>query len=388
MGTMRLWLQRRPLWQKVFLALLGILLLLMVLTAATPQGRTVFSAALFVTQVVPAIPVKPLEWFTRPSVHERVLPEESGLEGMVDLYRPRGDGPYPAVLLFLGAAPAGPDDPRVANLGDALARSGLVTMFYWSPGKLNLRIHPPDIHNLVSAYQLLQEQPYVDPDRVGMGGFCVGASFTLMAASQEEVRDHVTFVNAFGPYFDMVDLMRAIASESRFLDGQVRHWEVDWLALTVYENQLVATLDESEGQLVRRALTLRDDPALELLSPQGFAVYRLLTGVPLDEVDEVISRLPPPVLEEMAVVSPRTHIQGLRAKVLVMHDREDALVPSEESRRLVAALDPGIEVRHTEFSLFQHVDPTRPVGPLTLAMEAGKLASHMYAVFRVASTGR
>jgi hypothetical protein len=65
MGTMRLWLQRRPLWQKVCLALLGILLLLMVLTAATPQGRTVFSAALFVTQVVPAIPVKPLEWFTR-----------------------------------------------------------------------------------------------------------------------------------------------------------------------------------------------------------------------------------------------------------------------------------------------------------------------------------
>ncbi len=86
----------------------------------------------------------------------------------------------------------------------------------------------------------------------------------------------------------------------------------------------------------------------------------------------------------MAKASPETYIEGLTAPVLVMHDRNDALVPSAESRRLVAALGDRGDVRYTEFSLFQHVDPTRSLGPLDMARELGKLFRHMYAIMRQA----
>ena len=65
-----------------------------------------------------------------------------------------------------------------------------------------------------------------------------------------------------------------------------------------------------------------------------------------------------------------------------MHDREDALVPSEESRRLANALPAENEAYHTEFSLFQHLDPTRPVSPPVYVKELWKLYLHMYNVLR------
>ena len=65
-----------------------------------------------------------------------------------------------------------------------------------------------------------------------------------------------------------------------------------------------------------------------------------------------------------------------------MHDREDKLVPSEESRRLVDALTPRGDVYYTEFSFFDHLDPTRPVGRLEFVREGTKLIAHMYRVMR------
>jgi hypothetical protein len=68
--------------------------------------------------------------------------------------------------------------------------------------------------------------------------------------------------------------------------------------------------------------------------------------------------------------------------VFIMHDRQDSLVPSDESRRLADALDPEQISRYTAFAFFQHLDPTRPVGKLTFIMEAAKLYWHLYGVFR------
>ena len=290
--------------------------------------------------------------------------------------------------MFLGVAPAGANDIRVVNLGESLARSGLVTMFYWSRPMVERRIHYGDVDNLVVAFQHLQSQPYVDPDRVGMGGFCVGASFVLMAAAREEVRDDVTFVNAFGPYYEMTNYVRAIASDTRVLDGEVQYWEVDKLPRAVFEADLISALDRMERRIVAAALYEGDFVELERASPEAIATYRLMAGVSLEEANALIDELSPELRANMERVSPSSYIDGLRATILVMHDREDNLVPSAESRRLVAELESNdqVDVRYTEFSFFQHVDPTRPVGPVTFVQEAAKLAAHMYSVLRNATS--
>ena len=119
------------------------------------------------------------------------------------------------------------------------------------------------------------------------------------------------------------------------------------------------------------------------LSPEGTTVYRLLKGTSLDEVQGLVEQLSPKTLDFLRDISPSAKIDRLKARVLIMHDRGDRLVPSEESRRLAEGLGKGSDTYHTEFSSFQreiqvHEDESQGVGPLGYAREAFKLFLHMY----------
>ncbi len=139
--------------------------------ALVPQGRAAVHAALFVLQVL-EVPFKPQPWFAPPPVRREVSYPQADGAGLGDIYRLPGDGQRAAVLLFLGANAAGRDDPDVANLGNALARAGFVAMFHWSPTMaLQHNLDSTEIQNLVWAFQHLRAQEFVDPERVGMGGF-------------------------------------------------------------------------------------------------------------------------------------------------------------------------------------------------------------------------
>ena len=85
-----MWLLRILRRAVLVLAVLGVLLT--ILAVATPQGRAAAKTGGFVFQVLPAIPVKPLEWFTAAPIKEEVFFPQSQGEGVADLYRPRGTG--------------------------------------------------------------------------------------------------------------------------------------------------------------------------------------------------------------------------------------------------------------------------------------------------------
>ena len=94
--------------------------------------------------------------------------------------------------------------------------------------------------------------------------------------------------------------------------------------------------------------------------------------------------LPERALADLAAISPSEGIDRLSARTLIMHDRQDDLVPSEESRRMAEAMRAGGDVYYTEFSFFHHVDPTRPASPAVFARESFKLYLHLYNVLREA----
>ena len=369
--------------QTVFLLVIVFIIFL----GASHQGRASVKAAMFIPHVFDA-PVKPLEWFTPTPSRTRVsFPIPSGA-GIGDLYRPPGDGPFAAVVLFLGVSPAGADDDRVVRLGEALARSNMATLFYWSPIMADGRMEAGDIHNLVAAFQYLSSQGFVDPDRVGIGGFCVGASYSIMAASQEPIRDQVAFVNAFGPYYHMPDFLASITSQTRTYDGLVQPWEPDKLTREVFVTHMTKDLPEDERDLLRTAFERGADPSIvdpQTLSDEGQAVHALLQGVPREEVDEYLPRLPAQTLRDFDIISPSQYVDNLKAQLLIMHDREDALVPAFESRRLRDVLSDRDNVRYTEFGLFDHVTPEIRLGPVDTARELGKLFLHLHGILMQAT---
>ena len=382
---------RRILWEwflRLFLTIVVLSSLLSLFLTFTPQGRAGFHTVLFVLQIL-EMPVKPQPWFTKEPVRREVTyPQADGI-GVADIYRIPDDKERAAVLLFLGANAAGRDDEDVVNLGNALARAGFVAMFHWSPTMaLRFNIDPSEVENLVWAFQYLSGSESVDRDRVGIGGFCVGASFALMAAADARIRDDVSFINAFGPYYDAQDLLLQVASRSRLYQGQRDQWEPDSLTLRVLANELIESLsDPREREVMHRLYVERQDipqSELEGLSGPALRVRRLLDGTTPQEAQVIYGELPADFLENMRRISPSTYVGDLRARVMILHDRYDRLVPAAESRRLADALELRGDFQYTELLAFEHVRPTSGGGLWELAKEGFKLYRHMYGFLREA----
>ena len=372
-------------WLFQALVVFGALLTLFI--AVTPQGRAGIHTALFVTQVLD-LPFKPQTWFTDEPIRHEAHYQSSDGTTVADVYRPADGKPHAAVVLFLGANAAGRDDADVINLGNALARAGYVTMFHWSPTMaLQANIEPAETGNLVWAFQYLAERDYVDPDRTGLGGFCVGASFALVAAADPRIRDDVYFVNAFGPYYDAETLVLEATSRSVVYDGERTPWEPDKLTMRVLSNELIETLENPADidALTRRYMDGQSlsPEELDSLSPQARTVATLLNGTTPEESVALYAKLPDDFRRDLAGISPSTHVDDIRARLLVLHDRHDRLVPAAESRRLVAATEDRGNVRYTEVLSFEHVRPGAG-GIGELLGEALRLYRHMYDIIRIA----
>ena len=364
------------------------ILLVTLFVVLTPQGRAGFHTVLFVLQML-ELSVKPQSWFTEDALRQEVHYVTPDGTATADVYRLRDGKPRAAVLLSLGANDTGRDDENAVRLGHALAQAGYVVMVHWSPTMgLQANINPTEPEKLVWAFQYLEERGYVDRNRVGLGGFCVGASLALVAAADPRIRDRVYFANAFGPFFDAKTLLLQAASRSVVYKGERASWAPDSLTLRVLANELIETLDDpSEADVLTRRY-VKDQAGtpveLDALSSSGRTVVRLLEGVEPHEAATLYSTLPPSFHEDLARISPSTHVGDLRARLLVMHDRNDQLVPVAESRRLVDATQDRIDVRYTEFLAFEHLVPG-PGGVFTRLGQAVRLYRHMYDIIRMAS---
>ena len=313
-----------------------------------------------------------------------------------DLYRPASPGPHPSVVVSLGVVPAGIDHPHRARFGEALARAGFVALLHWSPAMRDLRLDPEDIEDLASAYETLLARDYVDPNRSGFIGTCVGGSLALLAAARPRIRDRLAFVSAYAPYASMWTLARDVGSASRSIDGGREPWRVDPLVWQTYVRSVTAWLDPREWDLLRDAFLGRfawntsrtqvvESPIAALagsrLSADGRSVHRILTATDPHTVELALRNLPSDVQASFDAMSPITCIGEVRAPVIVLlHDRHDHIIPVSELRQLWSMLRDRPGASYTELE-FRHLDPTK-LSPLRLARELPKLFFAIYPIYR------
>ncbi len=368
----------KPILKKVTQLVFIAVIIITILLGATREGRSSVKSLLFVIHVFDQS-VSPLEWFTPKPIVEHLSFESSGRKLSGDLYRPPGEGPYAAVLLFLGVQPARASDPRVVNLGNALARSNMAALYYWSSDMEQGIMTTKEIDNLVASFQYLRNLDFVDPTRVGIGGFCVGGSFALIAASDPLISNDVQFVNAFGPYFDMKELAISIISETSEDNHGIQYWQPDKLSKKVLATHLTDKISNEEANIITNWFTNNRTNNIDktLLTENGQRIHNLLGQKSRHGASSAFETLPAHNKSQLHQLSPSSHIADIKASILIMHDRNDSLVPVSHSRQLFEALDGKTNVLFTEYgSIFDHVSPSLNSGTNTIT-EMFRLAKHI-----------
>src|SRR4030042_5762910 len=155
---------------------LAILLLVSLVPSCSRYGRASVASFFFLPDLMSELPVRPVTWVTEKPVVERITLTYGDREMPADVYRPADGKRHGAVILSPGAPPLEPDASRLVRLAGDGARAGFVMLVPYSPDLEEEIILPREVDALVAAFEYLQEQPYVKPDKIGYFGVSVGSS--------------------------------------------------------------------------------------------------------------------------------------------------------------------------------------------------------------------
>ncbi|MEP6681053.1 MAG: hypothetical protein ABJB65_06195 [Chloroflexota bacterium] len=370
----------------------GLLLALLIVgLVAWEPSRVAIQTAVMLPNLLGA-PVRPLDLFSAAPLRSTVPYGSAGREPeLAELWLPAWASKQQragAMLLVFGVNNVGRNHPAIVRVAEGLARTGVAVLVPDSRSMLEGRLRADDLDKVVEAFQLLAARPEVDPARVGMVGFSVGGSLSLIAAGDPRIASQVAWVNAFGAFGDAATYLASVAAHA-YVDpsGRIVPWEPTQLARDVFARLLLdAVADGGDRAALQKRYAAeihgsgRTSPDARLrasLADGSRAVYDLLTASSLADARRAIAALPAPVRALIHVISPLEHLDGLRARVYLMHEITDHHVPFVESRTLAAALRArGHLAAHTEFRLFDHVQPDK-LDIVAAAPELWKLLRHV-----------
>jgi acetyl esterase/lipase len=339
-----------------------------------------FGSPVSVLKLVGEEPVREEVWIDAPLGRGRVV---------ADVYRPKDGGRRGAMVISVGAAPRIRDHPGVIRLSTTAARAGMVVIIPQLYYPFQENVLPEDVQGLVDAfgtnveeiiasYRWLRQQPYVDPDRVGIFGASAGAGIALVSASDPRISHDVDFFASLGTYYDLVDLISAITTESIQYNGEREPWDPWLTSVRVLHNSIISYLPDPDDRDLLTRIFVDEDPSARALigqlSPQAREIHDAFQDRDAERILSFWGDVSPQDVATLREVSPASTVAALDTDLFIMHDRSDPFIPYVESRRLRdATQDNGHQVYFAEFDFLNHVEPTSPSNPISFLVDLIKL---------------
>lgn len=273
-----------------------------------------------------------------------------------DLYRSNEDAAAPLVLVP-GAARDGKDDPRLIAIAKTLARSRFTVLVPDITNLRQLKVTAANARDITAAVLQVAavtgagDQPSVGP-RVGIVAISYAVGPAFIAALAPPARDRVRFLAAIGGYYDL-EAVIAFFTTGHYRDGPEAPWRTrrpNAYGKWVFVRNNAARLEDPGDRMLLSAMAARklDNLAsgvgdlVPRLGPEGRAVYALLANRDPERVPALIADLPAAVRAEITALDLKTRDLGtLQAEVLLVHGRDDPIIPETESQALERALPDG-----------------------------------------------
>jgi fermentation-respiration switch protein FrsA (DUF1100 family) len=290
--------------------------------------------------------------------------EVGGVKVAADLYRPAGHAPHPGILLVHGMVDVGRSDERLMGFADALARAGYVVLVPDFEGLKEFRVSLDDVGTIVAAFERLETLPGVRRDRTGIFGASYSGGLALLAAGDPAIADRVRFCFLLGAYHDLRNVVAYMTTGYYRDGGQWVYLEPEnfgrWVFLLNGDDLVDDPADRAT--LVEIALAKLGNPdgdvstRVSRLGDEGRRVYDLITAKDPDAALAMIDALAPRVRENLDRLSPRGTMSRVKADLILVHGRDDNMIPYPESSALAAEAAPGTRVHLELLDSFRHVD--------------------------------
>ena len=274
-----------------------------------------------------------------------------------DLYRP-AEGADAALVLVPGVTPTGKDDPRLVAFAETLARARFLVLVPEIEAMRAYQVGPEDARDIAAAVRYLAgrvpaaEGAAAEGGAVGLIAISYAAGPALLAALEPDTGALVRFVGTVGGYYD-IEAVVTFFTTGRYRaapDAPWEHREPNAYGKWVFVRGNVERLSDPADRATLSAMAERKlddlnadiDGLVARLGPEGQAVHALIVNDDPARVPSLIAGLPEAMRADMAALDlKRRDLSRLAPRLILIHGRDDAIIPHTESEALAAAAPEG-----------------------------------------------
>lgn len=286
----------------------------------------------------------------RPAVRMPVEWEVDGRLRQGDGYDYEVEGPKRGTLVLVpGASAEGRDSPRFIAFAQAFARAGFLIL---APEIANLRQLKVSASDITAIGDAVQHAAAISNGRpVGIVSISYASAPAMLAVLEPRNADKVKFVVTIGGYYDAAATIRwfTTGAHREKADAPWQFGTPNAYGRWVFVRNNAELLDDARDRATLTAMAVRKFQSLEApiddlvaqLGPEGRKVQMLLDNRDPAAVPGLIAALPPAIHDAIAALDPsQAPFRRFPAQAILIHGRDDAIIPWSESAALAEALPP------------------------------------------------
>jgi len=273
----------------------------------------------------------------------------AGRAYVADLYHPQQ--PIGAGLVLVpGFTPHGKDDARLVDLALSLSRARFLVLVPDLAGPREMRVRLEDSRGIADAAIHLAQMDLLQGQKgVGVVAISYAAGLAILATMESGAPAPIRFIVSIGRYYDTTTLATFVTT-GRFRPAPGGRWQsrnphpaAKWFFLAGN----IGLLDDAGDRntllaIAERRMDKPDAPVGDLaarLGPEGRTLLDLLENSDPDRVESLLRRLPASVQTHLQQLSLKNHdLSHLAGRLLLVHGREDSMIPYTESQALASAV--------------------------------------------------
>lgn len=348
-------------------------------------------------------PQDPVEPYPYVAEDVRYPNPEGGHELAGTFTRPRGGGPFPAVILITGSGPQNRDEALMGHrpflvLSDHLTRRGIAVLRFddrgvgESTGDHTTATSPDFASDALAGVAYLKTRDDVDPAAIGLAGHSEGGLIAPIAATRSDDVGYIVLMAGTGVngerilYAQSALINRAAGATEEQID---RNRELQGAMFEILKT-------EPDPDLAAAALTETVRTAFEAMTDAERAQAGITDEESLDQIVTMqVTQFNTPWFRYFLTYDPATVIEQVTVPVLAINGEKDLQVPYEENlREIEAALQRGGNTNYEIHALpglnhlFQHAETGSPSEYATIEETWSVEVMELIADWILRTTGR
>lgn len=267
-----------------------------------------------------------------------------------DLYR-AGDAPRGVLLLVPGLAPDGKNDRRLVELAVILARARFAVLVPDFSSLRAQRVSADNVQQVADALSYLAGRDDIagDDPPLGIAAISYAVGPALLATLDPALAGRIDFMVAIGGYYDVEAVVTYFTTgfhrsgtDGAWVKGTPNDYG-KWLFVDANADSVMDMRDRITLRAMARRrmadLNADIDDLVPLLGREGTAVHALLANTDPDAVGKLIAGLPERLRRNLSALDLKGRdLAGAPRSVILIHGRDDRIIPVTESMGLDSAL--------------------------------------------------